>query len=172
VVQYVGYERRYPLTAMHCFPVGILFYDNSIVGGGEIWTLDVSVGNIRNCQLSYKALGLCWHFVWVRQVIAIIDVFSVCLKPRFAILVDYNLYRQAHDTLMPCLAFPNSWKCHLLEVITWSMWMWPMVFAMVLFLYGACHVAICGLANILVLVLYKDSVVVKYILCHHWNVYL
>jgi hypothetical protein len=33
------------------------FFYNSIVGGGGIGTLDVSVGNIRRCQLSYKLLA-------------------------------------------------------------------------------------------------------------------
>ena len=32
-------------------------YFNSYNRGGGIWTLDVSVGNTKRCQMSYKALG-------------------------------------------------------------------------------------------------------------------
>lgn len=32
-------------------------FDKLIVGGGAIWTLEISVRNIRKCQLGYKALG-------------------------------------------------------------------------------------------------------------------
>lgn len=34
-----------------------LFLDNSIVGGGGIWSLNVSIGNTKRYQLSHKALG-------------------------------------------------------------------------------------------------------------------
>ena len=38
--------------------LGVSFFDNWIVGGGWIWTLDVSIENIKRCQpVKLKALG-------------------------------------------------------------------------------------------------------------------
>ncbi len=45
----------------------IVFLNNSIVGRGGIWILDVSVGNIKKCQLSYKAPWL--GEAYVRMII-------------------------------------------------------------------------------------------------------
>ena len=40
-----------------CIFFFFFIYFNSYNRGGGIWTLDVSVGNTKRCQMSYKALG-------------------------------------------------------------------------------------------------------------------
>ena len=59
-----------------------IFY-KSTIGGGGIWTLDVSVRNTKRYQLSYKALGngLVYHIYMLKLLyLTILDIRNVLFQ--------------------------------------------------------------------------------------------
>ena len=73
----------------------LFLFDNSMVGVGGIWTLDVSIGNVRKCQLSYKALGSSLLLLPFLVILYFCCASLNCRKPdSFHIFKGWNLGSQ------------------------------------------------------------------------------
>ena len=61
---------------------GIFFFDNLIVGEGEIWILNVSVGKTRRCQLIELLKALGGFLVLIERELIQLFYFYVCGRLR------------------------------------------------------------------------------------------